>query len=97
GEVLIQKGAGLGSSISDAEFSAQGVRILEAADDVWAEAEMVIKVKEPIAQEYHRLREGLVVFTYPRSCMSDRRVRGVKVRKCLSCNGILGLTTVQSS
>lgn len=63
-EVLIQKGAGLGSSISYAEFSAQGARILEAADDVWAEAEMGIKVKERIAQEYHRLREGLVLFTY---------------------------------
>ena len=63
-EVLIQKGAGLGSSITDADFVAQGARILDDADDVWGEADMVMKVKEPIAEEYHRMREGLTLFTY---------------------------------
>ncbi len=63
-EVLIEKGAGLGSSITDEEFVAQGARILDEADDVWGEADMVMKVKEPIASEYHRLREGLTLFTY---------------------------------
>ncbi|MDT0215041.1 alanine dehydrogenase [Rothia sp. ARF10] len=63
-EVLIQKGAGLGSSIPDEEFVSQGARILDDADDVWGEAEMVMKVKEPIAEEYHRLREDLTLFTY---------------------------------
>jgi alanine dehydrogenase len=63
-EVLIQKGAGLGSSISDADYVAQGARIIDSADDVWAAADMVLKVKEPVEQEYHRMREGLTLFTY---------------------------------
>jgi alanine dehydrogenase len=63
-EVLIQKGAGLGSSITDEEFVAQGARIVDAADHLWGEAEMVLKVKEPVEEEYHRLREDLTLFTY---------------------------------
>ena len=63
-QVLIQKGAGLGSSITDEEFVAQGARIVDAADDLWGEAEMVLKVKEPVEEEYHRLREDLTLFTY---------------------------------
>jgi alanine dehydrogenase len=63
-EVIVQSGAGLGSQIPDAEYAAAGARLLDSADDVWAEAELVLKVKEPIASEYHRLREGLVLFTY---------------------------------
>ena len=63
-EVLIEKGAGLGSTITDEEFVSQGARILDDADDVWGEADLVMKVKEPVAQEYHRLREGLTLFTY---------------------------------
>ncbi len=63
-DVVVQSGAGLGSSISDAEFSAAGARILPTADDVWGEADLVCKVKEPIAQEYQRMRAGQVLFTY---------------------------------
>ena len=63
-EVLIEKGAGLGSTITDDEYVSQGARILDHADDVWGEADMVMKVKEPVAEEYHRLREGLTLFTY---------------------------------
>ena len=63
-EVLIEKDAGVGSGISDEDFTAVGARIVGAADDVWGEADMVMKVKEPVAKEYHRLREGLVLFTY---------------------------------
>ena len=63
-EVLIQKDAGLGSSITDDEFVAEGARIVGDADEVWGQADMVMKVKEPVAQEYHRLREDLVLFTY---------------------------------
>ena len=63
-EVLIQKGAGLGSSITDDEFVSQGAQILDSADDVWGEADMVLKVKEPIAKEWGFLRKELTVFTY---------------------------------
>ncbi|MGV1008558.1 MAG: alanine dehydrogenase [Dermatophilaceae bacterium] len=63
-QVLIEKGAGLGSSITDEDYVQEGARMLDTADEVWGDAEMVLKVKEPVAQEYHRLREDLVLFTY---------------------------------
>jgi alanine dehydrogenase len=63
-EVLVEHDAGVGSSIPDEEYVAAGARIVAAADDVWADAEMVLKVKEPVPEEYHRLRPGLVLFTY---------------------------------
>ncbi len=63
-QVLIEKGAGLGSSITDADYVEEGARMIDTADEVWGDAEMVLKVKEPVAQEYHRLREDLVLFTY---------------------------------
>src|SRR4051794_22459770 len=63
-EVLVEKDAGVGSQISDDEYVAAGARIIGSADDVWGEAEMVLKVKEPVAEEYHRMREGLTLFTY---------------------------------
>ncbi|MEV5556801.1 alanine dehydrogenase [Nonomuraea wenchangensis] len=63
-DVMVQSGAGLGSHITDEEYLSAGAKILDGADAVWAEADMVLKVKEPIAEEYHRLREGLVLFTY---------------------------------
>ncbi|MGZ5400064.1 MAG: alanine dehydrogenase, partial [Nocardioides sp.] len=66
-DVLVQTGAGLGSQVSDEEYVAAGARIVDSADsadEVWGSVEMVLKVKEPIAEEYHRLREGLTLFTY---------------------------------
>ena len=63
-DVLVQSGAGDGSSIADAEFTAAGARILPTADDVWAEADLICKVKEPVAEEYPRMRAGQVLFTY---------------------------------
>jgi alanine dehydrogenase len=63
-EVFIQKDAGVGSSISNEEFVSAGATILETADDVWATGDLILKVKEPIEQEYHRMREGQTLFTY---------------------------------
>jgi alanine dehydrogenase len=63
-QVTIEQGAGVGSSIPDEEYVAAGARILPDADDVWGGADVVLKVKEPVEQEYHRLREGLTLFTY---------------------------------
>ena len=64
--VLIERGAGVGSSISDEDYVATGATIVDDVDDVWAGSEMVMKVKEPIAAEYHRLgaRKNQVLFTY---------------------------------
>jgi len=63
-EVLVQRGAGEGSSIADGAYSGEGAWIVDSADDVWADADVVLKVKEPVEEEYHRLREGLILFTY---------------------------------
>lgn len=63
-EVVIETGAGLGSSLTDDEYRAAGAQILPTPDEVWAAAEMVLKVKEPIAEEYDRMRPGQVLFTY---------------------------------
>ncbi|GAA1988141.1 alanine dehydrogenase [Kitasatospora viridis] len=63
-EVYIEDGAGIGSSIPNEEYVAAGATILGTADEVWATADLLLKVKEPIAQEYHRLRKGQTLFTY---------------------------------
>jgi len=63
-EVLVQAGAGEGSRIADDAYAAVGARIVDTADEVWSEAELVIKVKEPIASEYGFLRPDLTLFAY---------------------------------
>jgi len=62
--VLIESGAGLGSGISDQEYEAAGAKLLQDAATLFAAAELIMKVKEPLAQEYAYLREGLILFTY---------------------------------
>ena len=65
-EVYVQKDAGVGSSISDDEYVAAGAKIVPDAEEAWGTdgVDMVLKVKEPIAEEYQRMREGLTLFTY---------------------------------
>ena len=62
--VLVQAGAGLGSGISDDDYRRAGAEIVDTADEAWGEAELLLKVKEPIAQEYGFLRPDLTLFTY---------------------------------
>jgi alanine dehydrogenase len=62
--VFIETNAGAGSAISDADYQKVGAQILPTADEVWAKADLVLKVKEPIAAEYTRMRSGQVLFTY---------------------------------
>lgn len=62
--VYVEQGAGLGSGFDDAEYTAVGATILKTADEVWAAAEMIIKVKEPIKVEWPRMRKGQTIFTY---------------------------------
>lgn len=62
-QVLVEKDAGKGSAITDEEYAAAGAKIIEKAADVWA-AEMVMKVKEPLPEEYQYFRKGLLLFTY---------------------------------
>ena len=64
--VLLEQGAGVGSSMPDSDFSATGATIVDTAADVWAQSDMVLKVKEPVLDEYSRLglRKGQILFTY---------------------------------
>ncbi|MDX5349457.1 MAG: alanine dehydrogenase, partial [Paracoccaceae bacterium] len=63
-QVMIQAGAGLGAGFTDADYAAAGARIVDTAEEVFAEAEMIVKVKEPQAVERKRLRAGQLLFTY---------------------------------
>ena len=63
-KVFVEKGAGLGSAITDEEYVKAGGTILNSADEVWEKSDLILKVKEPIAEEYHRMRKGQILFTY---------------------------------
>jgi alanine dehydrogenase len=63
-KVVIEKGAGLGSSLTDADYIAAGATIEADVEKIWATSEMILKVKEPIEIEYPRLRQGQILFTY---------------------------------
>jgi alanine dehydrogenase len=62
--VLVQTGAGLGSGLSDDEYKKAGAQIVAARDEVWKRAEMIVKVKEPLPDEYPHMREGQILYTY---------------------------------
>ena len=83
-EVLIQEGAGEGSAIDDDEFAAQGAKIVPDAEAVFAEAEMVMKVKEPQPPEVEMLREGQLLFTYLHLAPDPELTKGLmRVRRHL--------------
>ena len=63
-DVVVEKDAGVGSSITNEDYAAAGAKVLGTADEVWGAAELVLKVKEPVASEYERMREGQTLFTY---------------------------------
>jgi alanine dehydrogenase len=76
-DVIIEKDAGRGSSITDSEFERAGAAIVPDADTVFADSDMVLKVKEPVPEEFHRLREGLVLFTYLHLAASEPVTRAL--------------------
>jgi alanine dehydrogenase len=63
-QVVVETGAGVGSAISDADFIAAGARIESDVEKIWSQADLILKVKEPIPAEYPRLRSGQILFTY---------------------------------
>lgn len=63
-EVIVEASAGTGSGFSDDEYAAAGATIIDSASDVWARADMIVKVKEPIASEYELMRDGQILYTY---------------------------------
>lgn len=98
-EVLVQAGAGSGSSITDDDYRAEGAVVLDDADEVWGRADLVLKVKEPVEQEYHRLRPGLTLFTYLHLAANrrltdelvDKQVTGIAYETVQTGDGALPL------
>ncbi len=75
--VFVERGGGLGSGFSDDDYVRAGGKILDSADEVWAKAEMIMKVKEPIAVEYPRMRAGQVIYTYFHFAAGEELTRAV--------------------
>jgi alanine dehydrogenase len=63
-EVIVESSAGIGSAITDQDYINAGAKIVATSDEVWQQAEMIVKVKEPIAAEYPKMRKGQILFTY---------------------------------
>ena len=75
-EVVVETGAGAGSTFPDAEYEAVGARVT-SVDEVWASSDMVLKVKEPLPAEYDRLRDGQILFTYLHLAADDQLTRAL--------------------
>jgi alanine dehydrogenase len=103
-EVFVEKDAGSGSELSDDAYVAAGATILPDPDEVWGTADLVLKVKEPIAEEYHRMRPGLVLFTYlhlaaDKACtdaLLENRVTGIAYETVQLPDGSLPLLAPMS-
>jgi alanine dehydrogenase len=103
-KVVVEKGAGEGSGFEDDLYERAGATILNTPDEVWAQGEMIVKVKEPIAPEYPRMREGQVLFTYLHLApdkeltkqLLERRVTGVAYETITDRKGTLPLLTPMS-
>jgi alanine dehydrogenase len=103
-EVYVEAGAGVGSSITDDEYTAAGATILPSADDVWAKGDLILKVKEPISEEYHRMRDGQTLFTYlhlaaSRDCtdaLIKQRVTSIAYETVQTADGALPLLAPMS-
>lgn len=82
--VLVERSAGAGSGFSDDEYREAGGTVVEAASEVWSTAEMVLKVKEPQAEEVAQVREEQILFTYFHFAASEELTRGIMERKCVA-------------
>ncbi len=76
-QVFVEQGAGVGSGFSDQAYAAAGATILASADEVWARADMITKVKEPIEPEWPRMRAGQVIYTYFHFAADERLTQAV--------------------
>jgi len=102
--VLIERGAGEGSSITDDDYRATGAEIVDSVEEVWERAELVLKVKEPQAEEFARLRPGLVLFTYLHlaaypavaDALLDHKVVGIAYETVQLASGTLPLLSPMS-
>jgi len=83
-QVFVQKAAGIGSGIADQEYSDVGAIVLEEPAEIYEEADMIIKVKEPLPSEYSFIKEGQIVFTYFHFASSHELTQAMLDRKCIS-------------
>ncbi|SMO86755.1 alanine dehydrogenase [Gracilimonas mengyeensis] len=83
-DVFIQKSAGVGSGFSDKDYEQAGATILDDVEDLWQRAEMIMKVKEPIAEEYPRMREGQIIFTYFHFAADEALTKAVMESGCIA-------------
>src|SRR5512145_1975995 len=83
-EVFVEQGAGEGSGFPDASFVAAGAKTLATADEVWAKADMIFKVKEPIAVEWPRMRAGQLIYTYFHFAADEALTRAVIASKAIA-------------
>ncbi|REJ74232.1 MAG: alanine dehydrogenase [Acidobacteria bacterium] len=103
-EVLVERGAGEGSGILDEEYEAAGASLVEAADDVCARSEMIVKVKEPVAVEFDRMQRDQILFTYLHlaplpeltTALLEKKVTGVAYETITDRTGGLPLLTPMS-
>jgi alanine dehydrogenase len=103
-ELFVQKTAGDGSGFTDEQYVKAGATLLDTADEVWATGDMIVKVKEPVAPEYPRMRENQLLFTYLHLApeleltkqMMERKVTGVAYETITDSNGRLPLLTPMS-
>jgi alanine dehydrogenase len=82
--VYVERGGGEGSGFPDSAYEAAGAEILDSADEVWRRADMIMKVKEPIAVEYPRMRKDQVIFTYFHFAASEDLTRAVMDSGCIA-------------
>src|SRR5258708_7233540 len=82
--VLVEQGAGLGSGFTDDAYASVGATLVPKVDDVWAKAELILKVKEPIEAEWPRMRKGQVLFTYFHFAASEPLTRAVIKSGCVA-------------
>jgi alanine dehydrogenase len=80
-KVLVQQNAGVGAGISDEEYRKSGATIVDSAKDVFAKSDMIVKVKEPLPEEYPLLREGQILFTYLHLAADERLTKALMERK----------------
>ena len=101
---LVEAGAGLGSRFTDAEYAAAGADVVDSADEVFADADLIVKVKEPISAEYHRFRPGQQLFTYLHLAadkpltefLLDKKIDSIAYETVQTADGKLPLLTPMS-
>ncbi len=103
-EVLIEVGAGIGSGFTDEEYAAAGAKMIDSAKEVWDSVEMMVKVKEPLPEEYPLFHEGLILYTYlhlaadrPQTdALLNAKVKGVAYETLIERNGSIPLLAPMS-